>query len=316
MNILVVRLGAMGDIIHALPAVASLKQIPGARIAWVMDPRWIPLVEGNPDVDEIVPLNRRDWNSVRECWSRLRGEHFDVAVDLQGLLKSAAVIAAAGADRTVGFERGQARESAAALFYSQKVLTKSVHVVDRYIELAVAAGAANLRRSFWLPHAAPEGSLPKRPFVFCCPLAGWRSKQWPREYYVELADRLAAAGYPLVVNGPEGARADLDSITGAHAHFSGIGGLVDATRRAATVVGVDSGPLHLAAALGRPGVAIFGPTDPARNGPYGGTFTVLRDPGAITTYKRSEETDPAMRAVRPQAVFDALIPKLTGEVAE
>lgn len=315
MNIVVVRLGAMGDIIHALPAVAALKQIPGARITWVMDPRWTPLIDGNPDVDETVTLNRRDWNSVRECWSRLRSAHFDIAVDLQGLLKSAAVIAAAGADRTVGFEREQARESAAALFYSQRVLTKSVHVVDRYIELAVAAGAANLRRSFWLPSAASEGSLPKRPFVFCCPLAGWRSKQWPREYYGELAERLAEAGYSLVVNGPESARSELERIPDALAHFSGIGGLIDATRRAAAVVGVDSGPLHLAAALGRPGVAIFGPTDPARHGPYGSTFTVLRDPGATTTYKRSDEMHPGMRAIRPQAVFDALLPRLAAEVA-
>ena len=310
MNILVVRLGAMGDIIHALPAVASLKGIPGAHITWVMDPRWTPLIDGNPDVDETVTMNRRDWNSVRHCWSRLRSARFDIAVDLQGLLKSAAVIAAAGADRTIGFDRGQARESAAALFYSQKILTKSTHVVDRYIELAMAAGAANLRRSFWLPSAEAEGSLPKRPFVFCCPLAGWRSKQWPQEYYRELARRLDEAGYALVVNGPENARSELEAIPGAQTHFSGIGGLIDATRRASAIVGVDSGPLHLAAALGKPGVAIFGPTDPARNGPYGGSFTVLRDPGAITTYKRSEEIHPSMRAIGPQAVFEALLPKL------
>jgi heptosyltransferase-1 len=310
MNILVVRLGAMGDIIHALPAVASLKQIPGARITWVMDPRWTPLIEGNPDVDQTLTLDRRDWNSVRECWSKLRSAHFDIAVDLQGLLKSAAVIAAAGADLTIGFERGQARESAAALFYSQKLLTKSVHVVDRYIELAMAAGAANLRRSFWLPSAEAEGSLPKRPFVLCCPLAGWRSKQWPQEYYRELARRLDKAGYALVVNGPESARPELEALPGAQAHISGIGGLIDATRRATAIVGVDSGPLHLAAALGKRGVAIFGPTDPARNGPYGGAFTVLRDPGAATTYKRSDEIHPSMRAICPQAVFAALLAKL------
>jgi heptosyltransferase I len=86
--------------------------------------------------------------------------------------------------------------------------------------------------------------------------------------------------------------------------------LIDATRRAAAVVGVDSGPLHVAAALGKPGVAIFGPTDPAQTGPYGGSFTVLRSPHAVTSYKRRNEIDPSMRAVTPDAVFDALQPQL------
>lgn len=93
-------------------------------------------------------------------------------------------------------------------------------------------------------------------------------------------------------------------------HLSSIEGLIDATRRATAVVGVDSGPLHVAAALGKPGVAIYGPTDPAQTGPYGGSFTVLRDPGARTSYKRRDEIDASMRAITPDAVFEALQPRL------
>jgi heptosyltransferase-1 len=315
MNALVVRLGAMGDVVHALPAVAALKRMPQARITWVVDPRWTPLLEGNPDVDDIVPLNRRHWSSVRACWRKLRTEPFDVAVDLQGLLKSAAIVAAAGAERTIGFDRRQARESAAALFYSKEVPTTSAHVVDKNIELAMAAGATDLHRCFRLPAGKLEGSLPARPFILSCPLAGWRSKQWPVEYYRELAGLLAANGLALVVNGAESSRADLESITGAQVNVSGISGLIAATRHAAAVIGVDSGPLHLAAALGRPGVAIYGPTDPARNGPYGGSIAVLRDAAARTTYKRGHDIDPAMRAIRPQDVLDALLPQLKAEVA-
>jgi len=315
MNILVVRLGAMGDVIHALPAVAALKRMPGARITWVIDPRWTPLLDGNPDVDVVLPLNRRDWSSVRACWRHLRSAHFDLAVDFQGLLKSAAVIAAAGADRAVGFHAQQARERAAALFYSKTVLTKSEHVVDKNIELAEAAGATDVGRMFRLPLANPEGPLPARPFVLCFPLAGWRSKQWPLEYYTELAKRLDAAGIPLVVNGGESARADLDRIAGAQVNVSGISGLIGATRGAAAIVGVDSGPLHIAAALGKPGVAIFGPTDPARNGPYGGTIAVLRSRNATTSYKRGDEIDPSMRSIRPGDVWDALLPQLAAKVA-
>ena len=108
-------------------------------------------------------------------------------------------------------------------------------------------------------------------------------------------------GLPLVLNAPYPIR-----VEGAETHVSGIRGLIHATRRAAAVVGVDSGPMHLAAALGKPGVAIYGPTDPARNGPYGGTFTVLRSPAAVTTYKRTEQPDASMREITPDQVFEAL----------
>jgi heptosyltransferase-1 len=108
------------------------------------------------------------------------------------------------------------------------------------------------------------------------------------------------------VNGAPSARDQLARIRGAHVHVSGIDGLIDATRRAVGVIGVDSGPLHMAAALARPGVAIYGPTDPARNGPYGATITVLRDAAAHTTYRRGAQVAPSMRAIGPAGVVEAL----------
>ena len=133
-----------------------------------------------------------------------------------------------------------------------------------------------------LPAGTPEGQLPETDFVLASPLAGWRSKQWPGEHYATLAARVRSElGLPLVLNAPPGVT--FPEIPQAMLHTSGLPGLIHATRRAAAVVGVDSGPLHLAAALGRPGVAIFGPTDPARNGPYGNTVRVLRSPSAVTS---------------------------------
>ncbi len=111
---------------------------------------------------------------------------------------------------------------------------------------------------------------------------------------------------PLVLNGPPAALRELGEVPGAIPHVSGISGLIHATRRAAAVIGVDSGPLHLAAALHKPGVAIFGPTDPARNGPYCDSLQVLRAPDAVTTYKRGNAPAPSMWQVRPELVFDAL----------
>jgi heptosyltransferase-1 len=120
--------------------------------------------------------------------------------------------------------------------------------------------------------------------------------------YQDVAERL---DMPLVLNGSFDSAAALASVRGARVHLSGISGLIDATRRAHAVIGVDSGPMHLAAALGKPGVAIFGPTDPARNGPYGGSLRVLRSGDAITTYKR-RANDAAMRAIGAAAVVEAL----------
>ena len=306
-RILTVRLGAMGDVIHALPSVATLKRnFPLARITWAIEPKWAVLLEQNPYVDEVLAVDRRSWAGFRSAWTALRQSRFDLAIDLQGLIKSAIILAGSGARRRIGFDRRQAREPLAALFYNQPVKTSPAHVVDRNLELANAAGATRVYREFPLPPGRPEGELPQGRFVLACPLAGWPSKQWPLEYYSEVADALREDRCTLVVNGAPSVRDTLSQIRGAHTHLSGIPGLIDATRRAAGVIGVDSGPLHLAAAIGRPGVAIFGPTDPAQNGPYGTSIAVLRDPGAVTTYKREAAIARSMRAVRPEAVMDAL----------
>ncbi len=310
-RILVVRLGAMGDVIHALPAVTTLRRnFPSARITWVIDPKWLPLLEGNPDIDESVPFDRRSWTSLRSLWTHLRRSRFDLAIDFQGLIKSALIVAASRAKRRVGFSREQLREPASSLFYTQTARPTSTHVVDRNLELAQACGATHLHREFPLPPGSPEGDLPSHPYILACPLAGWASKQWPVEYYANTAQALRDDGCALVVNGPPNAREALSRIAGAHVHISGIRGLIDATRRAAGVIGVDSGPLHLAAALGKPGVAVFGPTDPARNGPYGPTITTLRDPHAATTYKRDTEVAASMRTISPDAVVEALRARL------
>jgi len=301
-RILVVRLGAMGDVIHALPAAASLKHsFPHSQVSWVIRPRWMPLIEGNPFLDEIIPLER-NMTGISAAWRRLRARRFDLAVDFQGLVQSGLVTAMARADRIVGFHRSQAWERWASLFYSNEVMTTSAHIVDRNLELVTAAGASSILRTFPLPEGRREGELPEGKFVLASPLAGWGSKQWPLEMYQDVAERL---DMPLVLNGPPDAAAALASVRGARVHLSGIAGLIDATRRAHTVIGVDSGPMHLAAALGKPGVAIFGPTDPARNGPYGGSLRVLRSNTAVTTYKR-HANDAAMRAIAPAAVIEAL----------
>jgi heptosyltransferase-1 len=312
-RILVVRLGAMGDIIHALPAVAALKQaLPGSHLTWAVEPQWAALLEGNPFVDRMVLLRRGSAAALLESWRELRRESFDLGLDFQGLLKSAVVAAAARPQRIIGF--ASPRERAAALFYTARVFPRATHVVDRNRELvghaysacrALACPALACPADFPLPTGRPEGSLPDSPFVLASPLAGWPSKQWPAEHYRALAQHLRRdLNIPLLLNGREAAH--LPAIDSALHHVSGIPGLIHATRRATAVVGVDSGPLHIAAALRKPGVAIFGPTDPARNGPYGGSIRVLRRPEAVTTYRRGSEIDESMRRISPDEVFEEL----------
>jgi heptosyltransferase-1 len=304
-SVLIVRLGAMGDMIHALPGAASLKHsFPEARVTWVVEPQWVSLLEGNGFVDRIVVFQRDAPNSWRRTKAELRAEHYDLAVDFQGLTKSALIAHLARPERIAGFGSRVVRERPAGLFYSTRVQSGALHVVDQGLDLAAGAGATNLVRVFPLPAGAPEGRLPDGPFALASPLAGWASKQWPLEYYERLALLLRKKlGLPLVLSGAPGR---VPAVAGTMAHESGIPGLIDATRRAAVVIGVDSGPLHMAAALNKSGVAIFGPTDPARNGPYGGDFQVFRIPLAPTTHRRGTTIAPSMRAITPEQIFAAL----------
>src|SRR5580658_927053 len=299
----------MGDIIHALPGAASLKHsFPEARITWVVEPQWVPLLEGNGFVDRIVIFRRDAPGTWKRTKDELRARHYDLAVDFQGLTKSALIAHLARPERIAGFGSRVVRERPAGLFYSTRVQTSAIHVVDQALDLAAGAGASNLVRVFPLPPGAPEGRLPDGPFALASPLAGWASKQWPLEYYGRLAAMLREKlSLPLVLNGAPGT---VPAVAGTLAHESGIAGLIDATRRAALVIGVDSGPLHLAAALNKAGAAIYGPTDPDRNGPYGGDFQVFRMPGSRRTHRRGTVIDASMRAIQPEQVFQALAARI------
>ncbi len=307
-KILVVRLGAMGDVIHALPAVATIKHsFPGCHLAWVIHPRWSALLEGNPYVDEVIHFDRHRLGRILSTRRALRQARFDMVVDFQGLIKSALLAQSARPQRIFGFHESQCRERLSALFYSDRLTTDAEHVVDKNFALAESTGATNTVRTFTLPDGVREGFLPDGKFVLASPLGGWKSKQWPLDYYGELAALIQKRlGMPLILNGAPDSADELKAVPNARQHFSSVEGLIDVTRRAAAVVGIDSGPLHLAAALEKPGVAIFGPTDPARNGPYGSTFDVLRSPTAKTSYKRRDEIAPSMKEISPVDVAAAL----------
>jgi heptosyltransferase-1 len=298
--------------------VAALKEsFPERRLLWLVARKWSALLEGNPNIDEIVPFERGSAGGLGRSWRALRKIRPQLAIDFQGLMQSAAAGWVARPKVFVGLESALAREPLAALFYTQRVAARGPHRVERNLQLAAAAGARGRSTEAWIPAGRAEGRLPPGPFVLTSPFAGWVSKQWPLARYEELAARLERRGLTLVANVPAEREREIASSTRLHVHTSSLEGLIDVTRRAAAVVGVDSGPLHLAAALGKPGVALYGPTDPAQTGPFHGGITqggitqggmtVLRDKSAETNYKRQSVIHPSMMKIGVEAVFDALL---------
>jgi heptosyltransferase-1 len=298
----------MGDIIHALPAVASLKMsFPQSRISWLVASKWMPLLEGNPVIDELIPFDRGGMRAFAASCRRLRGSRPDLAIDFQGLVQSALCGRIAQPARLFGFNRTVAREPLAALFYTHRVPVRGPHRIERNLQLVGAAGAAQLTENAWIPAGREEGALPSAPFVLTSPFAGWKSKEWPIENYEKLALRLRKHGFELVANVPEESARELAGAKHLILHTSSIAGLIAATRRATAVLGLDSGPLHLAAALRKPGLALFGPTDPAATGPFGGSMAVLRAAGVETTYKRDDAIHQSMKAITIDEVAEALV---------
>lgn len=305
---LVIRLGAMGDIIHTLPAVATLKKsFPENRLVWLVATKWTPLLEGNPFIDELIPFRRNHFGALKVLWRRVRALKPVLAVDFQGLIQSALIGRIARAQRFYGFDRSVAREPLASMLYTDCIPVTGPHRVERNIQLAIAAGASEVTYQAWVPTGRDEGDLPTSPFVLTNPFAGWASKQWPIENYERLGQRLNREGFEFVANVPENRRHEIARLKHVRPHTSSIAGLIAASRRSTAVVGVDSGPLHLAAALHKPGVALFGPTDPARTGPYGESMIVLRAENAKTTYARGRQIHPSMKAITVERVADSLL---------
>lgn len=298
----------MGDIIHTLPAITTLKEsFPNHQLIWLVAPRWMPLLEGNPYIDQIIPFDRGSLLNARQTFSRLRSLGPEIAFDFQGLVQSAVAGRLARPKALFGFAKSVAREPFASLFYSHAIPVKGPHRVERAVQLAQAAGAAQPTFKAWIPAGQSQGDLPSGPFVLASPFAGWAGKEWPLASYDAVAEPLTKEGLQLVVNVTEQKAHQLNSLRHVRPHVSTLPGLIDATRRATAVLGVDSGPLHLAAALGKRGVGLYGPTDPGLTGPFGGSMTVLRTGDVVTTYKRQAQMHASMREITPEQVVVALL---------
>jgi heptosyltransferase-1 len=339
-SLLIVRLGAMGDIIHTLPAVAALRNaLPDARIGWVVEERWAELLcarnfprsgrcsPARPLVDFVHAVDTKAWRKsllskatqrqISAALHEVRDLKYEIAVDFQGALKSAAIARCAGAGIIVGPERP--RETPARVFYNRRVTTAKVHVVEQYQSLAEAVAGKSLPVSaVEFPHddqaeadiTKKLAGLGEKPFALITPGAGWGAKQWPPERYGAVANALAAEGLTPLINSAPGEEALAQAVQAAsngkaHLISCSIAELIALTRRALLFIGGDTGPLHLAAVLQIPVVAIFGPTDPARNGPYGTNSIVLRNPASQTSLSHTSAPDPGLRQITVDEVISA-----------
>jgi heptosyltransferase-1 len=338
-RVLIVRMSAMGDILHAMPAVAALREaFPNATIGWLVEERWAELLSlprsagaaGRSSAaklaDQIHIVNTKKWRTALLSSSTrheiaavvrdLRRMNYEVAIDFQGLIRSSVLAKLSGAKMIFGF--AHPREPAARFLYTQRITPRGSHVVEKNLSLASAVAGSDLTGA---AVDFPAAEITEKDcdrwleehrihrFVLLNPGAGWTSKQWPAERYGQLAKSLGELGFKSLINVGPGeqdlARAVQTASEGtAEAIECSIPQLVAFTRRASLFVGGDTGPMHLAAALRIPVVAIFGPTDPVRNGPYGTDSIPLRSP-SNRLHRNRAKLDPGLLTIGPEQVLAA-----------
>jgi lipopolysaccharide heptosyltransferase I len=342
---LVVRLGSLGDIVHTFPAVAALRDsFPAAEIVWLTHPRWRGLVASSELASEIRNVESRDLGSVRAAISGIRASGWQSAIDYQGLWKSAALPFLGGVKRRIGFSSDTIREFGVPILYNQRVKPETIHIADQNGELSRHAGAR--RRVGHVKLTVSSQSVARARdqlsragisdrYVVLSPGGGWRAKCWPAERFGALCQQIRDVfGFRCVVNYGPGENDLAAAVKAASGNAepllwdTELGPLMALLRSAVCIVGGDTGPLHLAIALGTPAVALYGPTDPARNGPYRNPALVtgnpildsgetrdtdpcagdivLRAKGSTTSHSRNNEVDPSMLAIQVDSVLEAV----------
>jgi lipopolysaccharide heptosyltransferase I len=283
MNIVIVRLGALGDIVHAIPAAAALRRaFPEARIDWVVEAKHRAIVGMVTAIDRTIAVGRPSLAGWTHAVRELRATKYDLAIDLQGLMKSAVLARASGAARVVGFSIWHLREKTARPFYSDVRDAEGGHVIAKNLRLLEAVGVHDTTIAFPIADV-PSAALDRlrqsigagTRFALVNPGAAWPNKRWPADRFGEIASflREACGLAPVVLWGPgeeDLARSVVTASNGAAvlAPPTGVADVVALARASALIVSGDTGPLHLAMAAGTPSVGIFGPTDPERNGPF------------------------------------------------
>jgi lipopolysaccharide heptosyltransferase I len=320
-RILIIKPSAIGDVVHALPVLNLVRhKWPSAKISWVVTPACAGLLEGHPQLDEVILFNRRRfghaWRSPRTLlamwrFSRaLRKRKFDLVIDLQGLLRSGWMARATGAPVRVG--PSNAREFG-WIFYTHRVpVSWDWHAIDRYLAMADALGCGKAPVEFVFAttdadRAAVAAMLPAAGrFAVLLPGTNWKTKRWPVEHFAAAVEPLKSRfGLDTVIAGHGGDSELAQQIAGINlCGKTNLRQLVALLERAELVIANDSGPMHIASALGRPLVTPYGPTNPARTGPYRRMESVLRlDIPCSPCYSRRCSHQSCLQWLKPDDVL-------------
>lgn len=335
MNILIVKLSAIGDVIHTLPSLAALRRLyPDVHISWVVEEAASGLVLQHPLLDRVIIFRRKKWiedfkkgnfQSVRQDASsflkELRNRSYDLVIDFHGLFKSAMVVLASGGKRKLGYDSWQ---ELSGLFLNEKIPEDmNKHAVDRYLDFTRYLGATPGPVEFILPvnseaekrsHALMDSySLAKKKFIAVNPVAYWETKLWDNEKFAVLADLIKDNMKLDVVFTGSRKDAATDIVSRMRGKGINLGGETTITelaciyKDALAVVSTDSGPMHLAAAVGTPVIALFGPTDPSRTGPYGTGHIIIRtDLSCSPCLLKKCPTKKCMTDILPEQVLAAV----------
>jgi lipopolysaccharide heptosyltransferase I len=310
MNILIVKLSAIGDVIHTLPALTALRRhFPDAQIDWLVESAAADLVQGHAALSRVLIWRRREFvhflkagrlpSAVRLFSSlllQLRDTRYDLILDFQALLKSSLWIFLARGRRKAGFGQGMEHSEKSHLFLNERipVISMEIHALDRGLSLLQALGISDPQILYDLPIGKKDAAAAQQllledgvqldqPLVAMNPVAKWPTKLWTANRFEALAERLLEKGFQVVFTGSKEDRALIEEMAGKLGSSvirlegrTSLKILAAVYRSASVVVATDTGPMHLAAAVGTPVVALFGPTAPWRTGPYGQGHVVLR----------------------------------------
>ena len=342
-HILIIKLSSIGDVVHSLPLVEVLKSnCPELKIDWCVERESVSILEENPAINKVIIYDKNEWKKGALSplrWPKITKDvyffvkellkwQYDLVIDLQGLLKSGIIAGICRAERKIGLDG--AREFG-WLFVEERVpVSYDQHAIDRYIEVAKYLGCSSLDWH-WKTYISEEerqgvDDLIYRvnkdglPIVAINPCARWKTKMWPAERFSELAKRLIHHGVmPIFLGGAQDRiliDRILDGLDGA-INLAGLLSLKQLTHlysRSDVVVTVDTGPMHIAVMAGAKVVAIFGPTDPRRTGPYGAGHDIIRlNLPCSPCFKRECDKMDCIKGVGVDKVMDSIIKKLDQE---
>ena len=341
MNILIVKLSAIGDVIHTLPSLAELRKLfPDAHITWVVEEAAADLVINHPYLDKVIISKRKSWlhdfqngriqrplREIKSFIKELRARPYDLVIDFHGLLKSALIVFFSGGKRKLGYASLQ---ELSGLFYNEKIFEDmNKHAVDRYLDFPGYLGAKKGQAEFVLPSNGEteaksqlflhKYNLADKKYIAINPVAYWETKLWDNEKFARLADLIAARlRMNVVFTGSEKPALDkIISLMDSKAiNLGGETSLLDLAylyKKALLLITTDSGPMHLAAAVGTKVIALFGPTDPQRTGPYGKGHTIVRtDLPCSPCFLKKCPTKKCLQDILPEQIMTVIEERLKG----